>query len=727
MIGKITKGSEFAGLTQYILGKETAQLLCTNLAGSTPQEFWQQLETTKLLNADVLYPVCHASISFAIEDTAKLNNDILLTVADTARKGMNIDNSLYFAATHSDRKHFHLHIAASRIDIEGNCVSDWRNFYHLEKTLRTLEEKLKLKKVNCSWEVERTAPSTGQERRKRREKEEWEKGLRQTPPEPSAVEKTQNAIARYIAPEKNLSQLFADLKNHNIFPRLALNSSGQILGISYLTDGVAVKGSKLGRNKGACTLAGLTRRGIIIDLEPDRESISGMPLRLRLETPADTQVSQVTKTEQIDLTNLELYRTLQTTIPSTNTTNYQDSTEYRHIESDRNPARTLQTSIPSINTTNCQDATEYRHIESDRNPDHTLQTTIPFTNTTNYQDSSEYKHLTETSMQKQPSSRDLLVHEEQKTLINSIDKSRHFSAGHQDSPSLQKELDGETLELIEWEQQLHFRKRWEQVHQERKALYKREPTIPKQEEQEEQERHQTMGEKVASVAVKLLDYYQTDSLQSNNNRYQIDRFSDTGDIVVQRADTIEPVPNYTQILAFNCSKEGQKLWHNLMSQKDFEHFQNIDRHFFNQQQQLQQEPTQQRVFGTQQETVPNYSIAEAIVPIAGAALDNVRQTSGQPESVINWNQYRISWHRQELELSITAFDGRGEILRAAFEGDGTYQLPTCSVTPDDVKNFQHLRQELQGKLQQKVPKIQTTHDNQLQQQLSRPVGATSCL
>ena len=688
MIGKITKGSEFAGLTQYILGKETAQLLCTNLAGSTPQEFWQQLETTKLLNADVLYPVCHASISFAIEDTAKLNNDILLTVADTARKGMNIDNSLYFAATHSDRKHFHLHIAASRIDIEGNCVSDWRNFYHLEKTLRTLEEKLELKKVNCSWEVERTAPSTGQERRKRREKEEWEKGLRQTPPEPSAVEKTQNAIARHIAPEKNLSQLFADLKNHNIFPRLALNSSGQILGISYLTDGVAVKGSKLGRNKGACTLAGLTRRGIIIDLEPDRESISDMPLRLRLEIPADTQVSQVTKTEQIDLTNLELDRTLQTTIPFTNTTNYQDSTEYRHIESDRNPDRTLQTTIPS-------------------------------TNTTNYQDSSEYKDLTETSMQKQPPSRDLLVQEEQKTLINSIDKSRHFSAGHQDSPSLQKELDGETSELIEWEQQLHFRKHWEQVHQKRKALYKREPTVPRQEEQEEQERHQTMGEKVASVAVKLLDYYQTDSLQSNNNRYQIDRFSDTGDIVVQRADTIEPVPNYTQILAFNCSKEGQKIWYNLMSQKDFEHFQNIDRHFLNQQQQLQQQQMQQRVFGTQQETVPNYSIAEAIVPIAGAALDNVRQTSGQPESVINWNQYRISWHRQELELSITAFDGRGEILRAAFEGDGTYQLPTCSVTPDDVKNFQHLRQELQGKLQQKVPKIQTTHDNQLQQQLSR--------
>ena len=274
MIGKITKGSDFAGLTNYILSKEKSQLLCTNLAGSTPQEFWQQLEATTLLNPDVSYPVCHTSISFAIEDTPKLSSNTLLTVVDATRKGIGLDSCLYFAATHGDRKHFHLHLAASRIDVEGNCVSDWHNFYRLEKTLRSLEEELDLKKIKCSWEVEHTAPSTGQERRKRREKEEFSQGLRQTPPTPSAVEKIQATIAISIEPGKNLNQLFADLKNENIFPRLKVNSDGQILGISYLADGVAIKGSKLGRGKGACTLAGLAFRGIILDLELGNKSIT---------------------------------------------------------------------------------------------------------------------------------------------------------------------------------------------------------------------------------------------------------------------------------------------------------------------------------------------------------------------------------------------------------------------------------------------------------------------
>ncbi|BAZ13225.1 hypothetical protein NIES4071_50640 [Calothrix sp. NIES-4071] len=39
MIGKVKKGKHFAGLSKYILEKEEAQLLCTNLAGETPQDF----------------------------------------------------------------------------------------------------------------------------------------------------------------------------------------------------------------------------------------------------------------------------------------------------------------------------------------------------------------------------------------------------------------------------------------------------------------------------------------------------------------------------------------------------------------------------------------------------------------------------------------------------------------------------------------------------------------
>ena len=559
MIGKITKGSNFAGLTNYILSKEKSQLLCTNLAGSTPQEFWQQLEATTLLNPNVSYPVCHTSISFAIEDTPKLSSNTLLTVVDATRKGIGLDSCLYFAATHGDRKHFHLHLAASRIDVEGHCVSDWHNFYRLEKTLRSLEEELDLKKIKCSWEVEHTAPSTGQERRKRREKEEFSQGWRQAPPTPSAVEKIQATIAISIKPGKNLNQLFADLKNENIFPRLKVNSGGQILGISYLADGVAIKGSKLGRGKGACTLAGLAHRGIILDLELGNKSITTQALTSPLEILADTQ----------------------------------------------------------------------------------------------------------------------------------------------EQPILREA----------------FKKRWEQTRTNRQARPKQEQMSQKQQKQEQQKPHQLWGDEIAPIVLALLNSYQADSLESNNKRYQIDRLPETCDVVVQRVDTLEPVLNCTQVLGFNYSKKGLKVWHNLLTQEDVEHFQAVDQQLSDKQQQLQQQLTpQQQIWETQQENLQNRTIAEEIVPIAGAALEYTLLTTKTPAPSINWNQYRISWNRQELELAITVSDGRGEILRASFEDDGTYQLPACSVTPEDVKNFQTLRQELQEQLPYKVPQPQKSLSNQLQRQ-----------
>jgi Relaxase/Mobilisation nuclease domain len=64
MIGKIKKGKSFAGLTKYILEKEQASLICTNLAGDTPQDFYKQFAATRQLNPRVRSPVSHISISF---------------------------------------------------------------------------------------------------------------------------------------------------------------------------------------------------------------------------------------------------------------------------------------------------------------------------------------------------------------------------------------------------------------------------------------------------------------------------------------------------------------------------------------------------------------------------------------------------------------------------------------------------------------------------------------
>jgi hypothetical protein len=265
MIGKIKKGKSFAGLTKYVLEKEEASLICTNLAGETPQDFYQQLSATKQLNPRVRSPVSHISISFPPSE--KPDKEQLQEIIEGTLTGMGFEKNLYFAASHSDRNHFHLHIAASRINIDGECISDWYDKRRLEKILRNLESQFGLTSVPCSWEVERTAPSTGQKRRMMREKREFELGLRDIEAEKSAVEKIQDAIENVIQPGITMTKFIENLELVGVETSLKINDEGIIQGIFYSINDVTFPGRKLGRNSKACTIEELAMRGVDFDME----------------------------------------------------------------------------------------------------------------------------------------------------------------------------------------------------------------------------------------------------------------------------------------------------------------------------------------------------------------------------------------------------------------------------------------------------------------------------
>ena len=275
MIGKIKKGKSFAGLTKYILEKEQAELICTNLAGETPQEFYRQLVATRQLNPRARSPVSHISISFP--PTEKADQNQLQEIVEGTMKGMGFEKNLYFAASHSDRNHFHLHIAASRINIDGECISDWYDKRRLEKVLRSLESQFNLTPVPSSRGVDRTAPSTGQKRRMLREKRQFELGQRDEPASSSAVEKIQDAIETTIQPGMTMTQFIEKLELAGVETLLKVSDEGIIKGISYSTDGVAFQGGKLGRNGKACTLKGLAMRGINFDLESNTLALVQRP------------------------------------------------------------------------------------------------------------------------------------------------------------------------------------------------------------------------------------------------------------------------------------------------------------------------------------------------------------------------------------------------------------------------------------------------------------------
>ena len=143
MIGKITKGSEFAGCVAYVLREDKARLLAAEGVSGTPEEMAEQFELQTLLNDKVKNTVGHISLSFSPEDGARLRNDdrLMIKIAYNYMEQMGIRDTQFIIARHNDRNHPHCHIVFNRVDNNGKTISDKNDRYRNEKVCKALTEK----------------------------------------------------------------------------------------------------------------------------------------------------------------------------------------------------------------------------------------------------------------------------------------------------------------------------------------------------------------------------------------------------------------------------------------------------------------------------------------------------------------------------------------------------------------------------------------------------------
>jgi hypothetical protein len=143
MIGKITKGSEFAGCVAYVLREDKARLLVTEGVSGTLEEMAEQFELQTLLNDKVKNTVGHISLSFSPEDGASLRNDdnLMVKIPYDYMERMGIRDTQFIIARHTDRKHPHCHIVFNRVDNNGKTISDKNDRYRNEKVCKALTEK----------------------------------------------------------------------------------------------------------------------------------------------------------------------------------------------------------------------------------------------------------------------------------------------------------------------------------------------------------------------------------------------------------------------------------------------------------------------------------------------------------------------------------------------------------------------------------------------------------
>lgn len=215
------------------------------MAGSTPRALAAEFGAVRAMRPGVGRAVGHVSIS--VHPDERLTDDQWRETAHAWMEGMGFVNNQYIISRHTDAAHPHIHILVNRITLDGQVVSDAHDYKRQEPIMRNLERQLGLRMVVPSQEVGRTAPKKG----------ELEHALRTG--ETSARMRLQNAVDMALGHGCPLENFRDRLALVGVEVRLNMASTGFISGISFALDGVAFKGSKLGKSY---TWNALQQRGL---------------------------------------------------------------------------------------------------------------------------------------------------------------------------------------------------------------------------------------------------------------------------------------------------------------------------------------------------------------------------------------------------------------------------------------------------------------------------------
>ena len=156
-MAKITKGSDFKGVVDYIIDKNkgTQIVAAEGLFMENKGTIAMSFNVQRQMNNKVSKPVGHIALSFSKEDEPRLTNRVMAGIALEYMERMGIRDTQFFIARHFDKEHPHMHIAFNRIDNNGNTISDRNERLRSTHICKELTQKYGLHMANGKDNVKR--------------------------------------------------------------------------------------------------------------------------------------------------------------------------------------------------------------------------------------------------------------------------------------------------------------------------------------------------------------------------------------------------------------------------------------------------------------------------------------------------------------------------------------------------------------------------------------------
>ncbi|WPZ35527.1 DNA-primase RepB domain-containing protein [Thalassobaculum sp. OXR-137] len=262
MIGKLIKGSGSRGLINYLLAdrdhngddRPRVEIIGGTLTGRDTRSLAAEFGQLHRLRPGLGQHVAHQSLRLHPDDP-RLTDAEWSDLASQWADGMGFE--AFVVVGHGDD---HVHVAASRIRLDGSVVSDTHDFRRSEALVRQLEVRFGLIRVEASHllEPERTeghrkAPTMARIALS-------EKGIAV----PS--EQVADIIDATLSRSVTVTEFISTLEAAGIEVRPNLASTGKLSGFAYSLDGTVLTAKALGRGY---TLRNLVKKGL--DYEQDRD------------------------------------------------------------------------------------------------------------------------------------------------------------------------------------------------------------------------------------------------------------------------------------------------------------------------------------------------------------------------------------------------------------------------------------------------------------------------
>ncbi len=275
MKAKITKGKNFKTIINYIFSpgekdkKDRAEWIGGTLASDNPDGLIKEFAVVQKLKPDIKNPSWHCSLTLP-EGEYLSQNQWSDVVADFMDK-MKFDKyTPYVIVRHNDTENDHVHIVASKIPMVGPVWRDGRDIFRAIAATQELEKEYGLTQTP-GYRKRESARATYRERKK----------AENSGVAPPRIQ-LQELIDEAVVDKPTAPQLAFRLEDKGVIVRANVASTGKMNGFSFELDGLAFKGSKLGKAYG---WSGLQKRGVSYDVERDAAELERYKLPVEERPP----------------------------------------------------------------------------------------------------------------------------------------------------------------------------------------------------------------------------------------------------------------------------------------------------------------------------------------------------------------------------------------------------------------------------------------------------------